>query len=161
MRAEEIRLLFDYSYSATQRVLAAAARLDDDAFTATPPIAGSPDLRAILVHMLDAEQSWRQTLKRGEHIAEPDLDPAAFPTIAALADAWCADEQEMNDWLATLDDAALNAPMFHDRPLWQYLVHLCNHGTQHRSEAAMILTHYGASPDDLDFTWFLSGWRDD
>lgn len=161
MRADEIRLLFDYSYSATRRVLAAAGLLDDSAFTATPPIADCPDLRTVLVHMLDAEQSWRRTLKRGAHISEPDLDPATFPTVAALADAWRADEQETNDWLATLDDAALNTSAFRDRPLWQYLVHVCNHGTQHRSEAAMLLTHFGASPDDLDFTWFLRGWSDD
>ena len=35
------------------------------------------------------------------------------------------------------------------------LAHLANHGTQHRSEAAMLLTSYGYSPDDLDLIVFL------
>lgn len=161
MRADDIRLLFDYSYSATRRVLDAADRLDGDAFTAVPPIGGCPSPRAVLVHMLDAEQSWRRTLRRGAHIPEPDLDPNSFPTVAALADAWHADEQEMRDWLATLDDDALNAPVLGGRPLWQYLLHVCNHGTQHRSEAALILTHLGTSPGDLDFTFYLRDWSDD
>lgn len=43
-----------------------------------------------------------------------------------------------------------------ERLLWHCLLHVVNHGTQHRSEAAAILTGYGRSPGDLDFTAFLN-----
>jgi uncharacterized damage-inducible protein DinB len=39
--------------------------------------------------------------------------------------------------------------------LWQVLYSSVDHGTQHRSEAAAMLTTYGRSPGDLDLTLFL------
>ena len=42
-----------------------------------------------------------------------------------------------------------------ERVLWHCLLHVVNHGTQQRSEAAALLTEYGSSPGQLDFTVFL------
>jgi len=35
------------------------------------------------------------------------------------------------------------------------MVHQVNHGTQHRSEVAMILTRCGYSPGWLDFLYYM------
>jgi uncharacterized damage-inducible protein DinB len=39
---------------------------------------------------------------------------------------------------------------------WHLLYHVFSHGIQHRSEAAAMLTDYGQSPGNIDFTIFLS-----
>ena len=39
--------------------------------------------------------------------------------------------------------------------LWQALAHVVNHGTQHRSEAAVLLTDVGHSPGDLDMVDYI------
>jgi uncharacterized damage-inducible protein DinB len=39
--------------------------------------------------------------------------------------------------------------------LWKLMVHVVNHGTQHRSEAAAMLTDFGCSPGDLDMVYFF------
>ena len=160
MQIDDLRFLFDYSYAASRRILEAAGRLSPTEFVASPPLRGATSVRDTLVHMLDAERSWREDLCAGRRGAVADLDPADFPDAATLAAAWQEDEERMRAWLATLDNAALGALAPNGRPLWVCLAHVVNHSTQHRSEVAMLLTHWSASPGDLDLTFYLRGWRD-
>ena len=40
------------------------------------------------------------------------------------------------------------------RPMWQSVLHVVNHGTQHRAEIGMYLASIGRSPDDMDYGTF-------
>lgn len=40
--------------------------------------------------------------------------------------------------------------------VWQFLLAALLHDMQHRGEAAVLLTSYGRSPGDLEFTLFLN-----
>ncbi len=161
MRIDDLRLLFAYSYAATGRVTAAAERLTLDEYLDTRPATSDGSLRDILVHTLDGERGWREELRFGTWSEASRLDPADFPDVQTLIRAWRQDQGQMMTWLATLDDEALdglepNGPR--RRPLWVCLTHVVNHGTQHRSEAAMILTQFGHPPGDLDLSSYLDGW---
>ena len=118
-------------------------------------------LLATLVHILDAECGWRVLLQRGKET--PALDVKDFPTLASLDDRWRYEEGHMRQYLASLTDESLmdvvrytNPQGIHrERIRWHGLYHVVNHGTQHRSEAAAMLTDYGQSPGDMDFSLYL------
>ena len=109
MQADDIRLLFDYSYAATGRILDAASRLTTEEFTTPPPLHGAESLCHTLVHTRWAEQAWREGLRtRGaEEVAE--FVPEAFPDVATLAQAWHSDDAQMRAWLDNIDDTDLSA----------------------------------------------------
>jgi uncharacterized damage-inducible protein DinB len=165
MKTDEIKLLYEYNYWADHRILATCANVNQEQYIA-PTSDGS--LRAILVHTLDSEWAWRTAFqeyrnkpKLWEHT---DLTEADLPTLDALKERWQVEEQAMRVYLASLTDQDLNGlvryvipgGIVRQRVLWHCLLHLVNHGTQHRSEAAVLLTSYGQSPGDLDFTLFLN-----
>jgi uncharacterized damage-inducible protein DinB len=155
MRHAELALLLDYTYAAHRRVLDAASQLSATEFTTAPPLQGARSLQQLLVHMLDAELGWRLALCGADVASLPELQPAHYPDVASVRAAWRDDERAMRCWFSTLDDDTVNAPAYEGRPLWQWVLHVVNHGTQHRSEAAQTLTHFGVSPGDLDFAFFF------
>jgi len=158
---EDIALLYEYNYWANARILAAAARVTPVQFVA-PSSFPRGSLRGTLVHVLDAEYGWRELLQNGRET--PDLDPALFASVVALESHWHAEETEMLRLLASLTDDQLNEVIRYvnpqgiprERVRWHALLHVVNHGMQHRSEAAAMLTDFGQSPGDLDFTMFLN-----
>lgn len=154
MQIAEVLALYNYNYWANGRILRMAAGATDEQFVAPGPVPHG-SLRGTLVHMLDIEWSWRL---RWQGMAETEaLRAENFPTVAALVTRWREDEQEMRAYLATLRDDDLARGVALSRgpiPLWRFLLHVVNHGTQHRSEAAVLLTGFGHSPGDLDFTVF-------
>jgi len=150
MQIDDVRFLFDYDRWATRRVLQAVARLRDNDWPAGHPI-GSRHLGEILVHQLGAHQRWRHGLAGSRLAPRPEREP--LPTVADLASAWEAEWADLDRWLGTLDDAWL-ARTDEGVPFWQMLAHVVNYGTQHRSEAAALLTAAGESPGDLDMIFF-------
>ena len=161
MNTRDLGLLYDYNYWANGRVLGAAAMVTPEQWVAPGPVSHG-SLRGALVHTLGAEWLWR--LRCQEGVSPPALlAEADFPTVAALAARWSAEEAAMRGFLHGLTDAGLTRPVSyrttrgapHSDPLWPLLVHVVNHGTQFRAEAALLLTAYGHSPGDLDLIRFL------
>ena len=56
----------------------------------------------------------------------------------------------------TLTDGYL-AHVFDGVPIWTMALHVVNHGTQHRSEAAALLTAEDRSPGELDLINYAEG----
>jgi uncharacterized damage-inducible protein DinB len=161
MRAVEILDLYHYNYWANGRIIQAAAALSEGRFTA-PAGVSFGSLHGTLVHIYGAEWLWRVRCQEG---SSPSAMPTqeSLPSLKALGERWLEEEHAMLAFLMGLQDEDLQRMVSYtntrgvryQNPLWQPLVHVVNHGTQFRSEAAVMLTQAGHSPGDLDFIAFL------
>jgi uncharacterized damage-inducible protein DinB len=165
MKVNEIKLLYEYNYWANHRILAACVRVSPEQYTAPAGIgAGYGSLRTTVLHIVDTEYAWRQLCLGVPEVEWKPWAETNTPTLQSLQEHWQADEQAMRAFIGALSDADLQGlvryPVEHgvirEWVLWHCLYHVVNHGTQHRSEAAALLTSYGQSPGDIDFTLFLN-----
>ncbi|MHB8644863.1 MAG: DinB family protein [Thermomicrobiales bacterium] len=161
MRVADIQTLYDYNQWANDLMLRTAEALTDAQFTA-PTRFPYESLRGTLVHILSVERAWLYRWQ--ERPTRPPLVREAFPNLTALCAQWQQDEAEIRAYLVTLTDDDLDRSM--TVPLtragiaitgarWMFMVHIVNHGTQHRSEAAQMLTEFGHSPGDIDLPSIL------
>ena len=158
MTIDDVRDLFDYDRWATERILAVLPGIDDATWSSVEVI-DERGLGGILVHQLGAYSRWRHGLAEDGETPHPERE--LLPTPEELVARWNAEWPAMEAWLATLDDAWLSRDddgVRFDR----MLQHVANHGTQHRAEAAALLTQAGRSPGDLDMIDWLeerAGWK--
>lgn len=156
---EAIRTLYDYNAWANTRILDTAERLKLQQFIT--PANGGEAIRDILVHTASAHWIW---LERWRGTSPSGMwNPADFPYVATLRARWAEVEEETRRFIAELDEADLGRIISYvntrgqtwSYPLWQMLLHQANHATQHRSEAALLMTRFGCSPGDLDFLVYV------
>jgi uncharacterized damage-inducible protein DinB len=156
---DDLRDLFAYDRWATERLLAAVDGIDGATWSRAEVI-DQRGLGEILVHMLGAYQRWLHGLMEDGSEPVPEREPLISPD--ELRRRWAIEWPVMETFLATRDDAWLGRDdegVRFDR----MLQHLANHGTQHRAEAAVLLTQAGRSPGDLDLIVWLedrAGWKD-
>ena len=149
MQADEVRWLFAYDRWATRQVLAVLDGVDP-AVWPRPNVVGERGLGGVLVHHLGASQRWRisfQSEGDAGDLPEPENEP--LPSVDELRERWEAEWAAVDAWLPTITEGFVGY-VHEGVPVWQMLVHVVNHGTQHRAEAAALLTAEGRSPGELD-----------
>jgi len=160
MNKQDITLLYKYNQWANAKILDAAVNATSEQFLA-PGSFPHGGLRGTLVHTLFAEWIWRHRWEGTSPVVR--LKPEDFPSLESLRSRWEDEEKLLMSFVENTTDENLNKHFFYkatdgtpnERVLWQTMFHLVNHGTQHRSEAAALLTECGHSPGDIDFVYFL------
>ena len=164
--AEALQRLYAYNGWANGRVLAAAAQLTPEQLHA-PGQAGHGSIRDTLVHLLDTHRgwlSWWDGSLSAEEAYNLQADRADFPDVPSLRH-WLAEiEQQTQAFVSRLDEADPDRIYAWELPdgrrwemvLWGMMLHIVNHSTQHRAEAAAILSAFGHSPGDLDLVFYLA-----
>jgi uncharacterized damage-inducible protein DinB len=160
MNKQDISVLYKYNQWANRKILDAAHNITQDQFLAGAsfPHGG---LRSTLTHILFAQWIWRN---RWEGTSPGyRLQPEEFPTLETLLQRWQEEENKLMSFVEGVTDEKLAASFQYrntkgapkEAILWQAMAHVVNHGTQHRAEAAAMLTDFGCSPGDVDLIYFL------
>jgi uncharacterized damage-inducible protein DinB len=155
MSQEIIADLFEYGIWANERLLERAAGVSESQLR-RPFTQGALPILENFVHLVSSDRRW---FSRWEEAPLPaGLTVNALPTLEAVRQAWQHFIPARRTYIASLDEAALRQPIrwqdggeWRQLRRWQGLVQCANHGTQHRSEIAAMLTDCGHSPGDLDF----------
>ena len=151
MTPDEIRYLFDYDRWATERILSKLDGVPDDVWSRTDAV-GERGLGSILVHQLGAAQRWRNAIQQTDVQPRPEREPLL--TVEELRSRWTAEWAAVDEWTPAITQGLLDH-VEEGVGVWQMLTHLINHGTQHRSEAAAILTDIGRSPGEIDMIFYV------
>ncbi len=160
MNKQDILILYQYNQWANAKILTTAENVTQEQYLA-PASFPHGGLRGTLVHALFAEWIWRKRWEGTSPTVRLKLED--FPTFESLCTRWAEEEKQLMDFVSGLTDERLNNTFNYtntsgkafSRILWQAMAHLVNHGTQHRTEAAAMLTDFGHSPGDIDFIYFL------
>lgn len=160
MSLDSIKLLYDYHYWAHARVLQTAEQVPPDRLDEAGQRTQARILD-ILVHALGAESIWCARWQGASPTQRPTT--ADLPTLAAVRARWREQEAQIRAFIDSLQehDLAVQLPYSNLRgtsytlPLGHTMLQVVNHGTQHRSEVALLLTELGHSPGDLDLHLFL------
>jgi len=160
MLTDVVRSLYRYNTWANAQIVKAAAACTP-AQLREPGGASFDSVHDTLVHTLGAQWLYLERWQGRSPRAMPEA--AQFADLAAIRARWDVVERDTQAFLGALTDAELARTIAYTNfqgerwayPLWQQMIHQVNHATQHRSEAAMLLTKLGHSPGWLDLLYFF------
>lgn len=155
MNASDFRQLYDYHFSANRRLWERViAHLPPDVFTqALDYSVGS--IRNQCVHLASVDDNWFDGLA-GKDGPPRFANPEQYPDAASVRAYWDTVEGRQRAYLATLTDDDLNRP-FNVFKVWQVLLHVVNHGTDHRAQMQAMLHTLGYPSKPHDYIFFVMG----
>jgi uncharacterized damage-inducible protein DinB len=116
-------------------------------------------VREQIVHLIDAEDVWFSEL-RGVEPSEP-IPPAHGDDRERIRAHWDKVEQTIRAYLTELRDEVLfDTPIKEpeedkDLIVWQVLLHVANHGTDHRAQLLRVLNDLGVDTTFQDYIFYV------
>jgi uncharacterized damage-inducible protein DinB len=158
MNADAFRHLYNYHFSENRKIWNYfLTDLPQEQFIQNVDYSmGS--VRNQIVHLMSVDDTWFSGL-RGIEIPDA-LNPADFDDRKVIRAYWDKVEQNMRDYLAALRDDMLFEKPFADGEdkdliLWQVLLHVVNHGTDHRAQILRLLSDLGIRTPPQDYIFYV------
>lgn len=158
MNANAFRHFYDYHFSENRTTWDYVTQLSDEQFTQDVDYSRGA-VRDQILHLMSADDVWFSELQ-GVEITE-GLHPADFPDREKIRAHWDSLEQRMRKYLADLQDEMLfEKPIKEpeedkDLVVWQVLLHVVNHGTDHRAQLLRLLNDLGVNTTSQDYIFYV------
>lgn len=154
MNAHAFRHFYAYHFAENRKIWETyITPLSDEQFTQNVTYSHG-SVRDQIVHLMSVDEAWFSDL-RGVAIPEAQAD---FPNRESLRAHWDEVEQNMRAYLAALrDDMLLDKPLKGEDAnliLWQVLLHVVNHGTDHRAQILRLLNDLGVQTKYQDYIFY-------
>jgi uncharacterized damage-inducible protein DinB len=160
MQLRDIRLLYDYNYWATRRIVGIVATMDNAEFIKDRS-SSHAGIRGTLVHTMGAEGIWLNRWKSQPVAYVPK--EADFPALENLVQHWATVERDIMEFCGSLksdeeidrhfDYKDLKGNPYTSR-LCDAMQHLVNHSTYHRGQIVTMLRQAGVKPIATDLIAF-------
>lgn len=157
MNADAFRHFYAYHLAENRKIWdQGVMALTDEQFNQDVDYAHG-SVRSQVIHLMSVDEAWFSDL-RGVEIPE-SLEPARLADRPAIRAYWDRVEQFMRAYLDALRDE-----MLFDKPLegedahlilWQVLLHVVNHGTDHRAQLLRTLHDLGVQTEAQDYIFYV------
>lgn len=152
---ETFRTLYGYHHAAWRRIWEIVAGLSEEQYTRSMGYSHG-SIADQMFHAAQVDTAWLLGLRQVQGATRTPLNPAHYPTREALRARWEETAQAWDDYLAGLSDADLAAILpGMGGPVWHVLLHVANHGTDHRAQTLRFLHDLGAPTFPQDMIFFL------
>ena len=153
MNLESIKLFIEYHIDMTRRIWDSIDHISEEQFL-SENVYSRGSIRNLMVHVTSTDRRWLAGLKNQPDVGH--LNAKEYPTRAAAREIMEDVSSDFLEFVSTLTDETLyqNTDQVAE-PRWQILLHLVNHGTDHRATVLQQLHEFGAPTFPQDFIIWL------
>ena len=153
MELELIKTFIEYHIDMPRRVWDAINEITDEQFL-TDDVYSRGSIRNLMVHLASTDRRWLAGLKNLEDVGHLKFED--YTTRASARETFENMAKDLAEYVSAITEDALNNPTDKvEQPQWQILLHLVNHGTDHRATVLQQLNEFGVKTFPQDFVIWI------
>lgn len=158
MDANAFHHFYNYHFAENRKLWEHAASLSFEQFT-QPVDYSRGSVREQIVHLIEAEDVWFSELRDAQ--PSEQLPSTSSDDRDVIRAYWDNVEENIRAYLSNLRDEMLfTKPIKEpeddkDLIVWQVLLHVVNHGTDHRAQLLRVLNDLGVETTSQDYIFYV------